>query len=78
MKLTQPKKVMDIIRPLISEIPDSPVVSLSDPLMLAVELMVKNNLSMIKVVAAGKPIGRIQLKEALHYLGLLRHGRQYE
>lgn len=70
MKLTQPKQVKDIMRPLIDEMPDSPAVSLSDPLMLAVERMVKNNLPMIKVMAAGKPIGQIQLKEALHCLGL--------
>lgn len=72
MKLTQPKKVMDIIRPLPAGMPIDPAVSISDPVMRAVELMVKNNLETITVVAAGRPIGNVHLQDALKYLGLDR------
>jgi CBS domain-containing protein len=70
MKLTQPKKVMDIVHPPLTGIPAAPSVDPSDPVMRAVELMVKNNLTVIAVSVRGSSIGHIQLAEALAHLGL--------
>ena len=70
MKLTQPKKVINIIRPPIEGMPADPAVALSDSIMRAVELMLQQDLRRIAVVGNGRLIGHINLSEALNYLGL--------
>jgi hypothetical protein len=70
MKLTQSKKVREIVRPLIEGLPDWPVVVMNDSLMRAVELMLKNDLKAIGVITSGRRIGHIRLEEALECLGL--------
>lgn len=70
MKLTQSKKVWEIVHPPIEGMADSPAVSMSDSVMRAVELMLKNDLTAIAVIAGGRMIGHIRLNEALTHLGL--------
>ena len=70
MKLTQSKKVGEIVRPLAEGIPPTPCVGMIDPLMRAVELMLKNDLSRIAVAGCQGLIGHIRLEDALRHLGL--------
>jgi hypothetical protein len=70
MKLTQSKKVWEIVHPPVDGMPDSPAVNMSDSVMRAVELMLKNDLTAIAVIAGGRRIGYIRLTEALKHLGL--------
>jgi hypothetical protein len=70
MKLTQSKKVWEIVRPPIDGIPDRPAVSMTESVMHAVELMVKNDRVTIGVISSGRLVGHIQLAEALQHLGL--------
>ena len=70
MKLTQTKKVGEIVRPLAEGIPPAPCVGMADPLMRAVELMLKNDLSRIAVAGSQGLIGHIRLEDALRHLGL--------
>lgn len=70
MKLTQTRKVGEIVRPLTEGLPPAPCVGLADPIMRAVELMVKNGLTHIAVVGCQGVIGHIRLEDALRHLGL--------
>ena len=72
MKLTQPQKVMHILRPPIFGMSPTPAVNLADPLSRAVELMLENDMTEITVISGGRAIGHIQLADALDYLGLQR------
>jgi hypothetical protein len=70
MKLTQAKKVGEIVRPLVEGLPPTPCVGISDPIMRAVELMLKNDLTQIAVLGCRGLIGHIRLDDALRHLGL--------
>ena len=70
MKLTQSKKVWEIVRPPMEGMPAGPAVGMTDSVMRAVELMLKNDLTMIAVTTGGRHIGHIRLEEALKCLGL--------
>lgn len=70
MKLTQSKKVWEIVCPPIEGLPAGPVVGMSDSVMRAVELMLKNDLKVIAVTTGGRHIGHVRLEEALRCLGL--------
>jgi CBS domain-containing protein len=68
--LTRTKKVGEIVRPPMDGIPIGPVVGMTDSVMRAVELMLKNDLTAIAVSAGGRLIGHIRLEDALKHLGL--------
>lgn len=70
MKLTQAKKVGEIVRPVVSGLSLNLSVGIGDPVMRAVELMLKNDVTQIAVVGRCGLIGRVVLEEALQYLGL--------
>jgi|GEM_PF-2081970 len=70
MKLTQTKKVGEIVRPLAEGIPPAPCVGMADPIMRAIELMLKNDISRIAVAGSQGLIGHIRLEDALRHLGL--------
>lgn len=70
MKLTQTKKVGEIVRPPIEGVPPAPCVDIADPIMRAVELMLKNDLTQIAVVGCRGLIGHLRLDDALQHLGL--------
>lgn len=70
MKLTQPKRVMDIVRPSFIGLPEQPSVEMSVLLVQAVEQMLKENLTSIAVLGRGRIVGHIRLCDALKHLGL--------
>ncbi|MFZ1985527.1 MAG: CBS domain-containing protein [Desulfatitalea sp.] len=70
MKLTQTKKVGEIVRPPIEGVPPAPCVDITDPIMRAIELMLKNDLTQIAVVGCRGLIGHLRLDDALQHLGL--------
>ncbi len=70
MKLTQSRKVGEIVRPLVEGVPSTPCVGLTDPVMRAVELMLKKDLSRIAVSGRYGVIGHLRLEDALRHLGL--------
>jgi hypothetical protein len=70
MKLTQTKKVADIVRPPVEGIPQALFVAITDPVMRAVELMLKNDVTQIAVVGQHGLTGHVQLDDALRHLGL--------
>jgi hypothetical protein len=70
MKLTQSKKVWEIVRPPIDGMPTGLTVGMSDSVMRAVELMLKNDLTAIAVISGGRFVGHVRLAEALKYLGV--------
>jgi CBS-domain-containing membrane protein len=70
MKLTQPKKVMDITCAPIAGMASAPSVDRSDSIMHAVELMLKHDLKAIAVLGNGRLIGHLRLVDALQHLGL--------
>jgi hypothetical protein len=70
MKLTQTKKVGEIVRPLVEGIAPTPCVGMGEPLMRAVELMLKIDLSRMAVAGCQGIIGHIRLEDALCHLGL--------
>ncbi|MBI5897443.1 MAG: hypothetical protein HZB24_16005 [Desulfobacterales bacterium] len=70
MKLTQSRKVGEIVRPLAEGIPPTPCVGMADPIMRAIELMLKNDISRIAVTGCQGLIGHIRLEDALRHLGL--------
>lgn len=70
MKLTQSKKVWEIVRPPIEGMPAGLSVGLSDSITRAVELMLKNDLTAIAVISGGRFVGHIRLAEALKHLGV--------
>lgn len=70
MKLTQVKKVAEIVRPAVDGLPPNLSVGIADPIMRAVELMLKNDVTQIAVMGRCGLVGRVLLEEALQYLGL--------
>ncbi len=64
------KKVEEILLPFREGMQLYPSVTMSDKIIHAVELMVKNNLKNIAVVRNKRPIGMIRLEDALEELGL--------
>ena len=70
MKLTRSKTVRDIVRPPIIGMPAHPSVEISSPIVKAVELMLKNDASVIAVAGRGRLIGHIRLSDALEHLGI--------
>lgn len=70
MKLTKSKTVRDIVRPPVIGMPAHPSVEMSDLIVQAVELMLKNNAAVIAVSARGRLIGHIRLSDALERLGI--------
>jgi hypothetical protein len=70
MKLTQSRKVGEIVRPPAEGIPPTPCVAMGDPIMRAIELMLKNDLSRMAVTGCQGLIGHIRLEDALNHLGL--------
>jgi hypothetical protein len=70
MKLTQSKKVGEIVRPPVEGVPPAPCVDITDPIMRAIELMLKNDLTQIAVVGCRGLIGHLRLNDALQHLGL--------
>ena len=70
MKLTQPKKVTDIVHPPILGLAESPAVELSEPVMRAIEMMLQYDLKLIAVTRDGRLVGHVRLAEALKFLGI--------
>ncbi len=70
MKLTRSKTVRDIVRPPTIGMPGHPSVEMSSSIVRAVELMLKNNISVIAVAGRGRVIGHIRLSDALEHLGI--------
>ncbi len=70
MKLTQPKKVTDIVQPPILGLAESPAVELSEPVTRAVEMMLQYDLKIIAVTRNGRLVGHVRLAEALKFLGI--------
>lgn len=70
MKLTQPKKVLDIVRPCRVGIRPSPAVGLSDSVTRAIEVMLQHDLKSIAVMTNGRLVGCVELSQALNHLGL--------
>ena len=70
MKLTQSKKVGEIVRPSAEGIPPTPCVGLADPIMRAIELMLKNDITRITVTGCQGVVGHVRLEDALSRLGL--------
>lgn len=69
------KNVDEIILPIKEGLPLHPSVTMSDKIIHAIELMVKNNLKSIVVVLNERPIGRVCLEDALKKLGLQIPGK---
>ena len=63
-------RVHDIIRPYRPDLPVRPSVAPSDRLIRAVELMVAAGLRQIAVVHRDRPVGMVELTEALNRLGI--------
>ena len=70
MKLTQTKTVREIVRPPIIGMPAHPSVEISSSIVRAVELMLKNDVSIIAITGRDRLIGHIRLSDALEYLGI--------
>ena len=70
MKLSQPKKVVDIVHPPILGLAESPAVELSEPVMRSIEMMLKYDLKLIAVTREGRLVGHVRLSEALGSLGI--------
>ena len=70
MKLTQTRKVGEIVRPPAEGIPPTPCVGMADPIMRAIELMLKNDISRLAVAGCQGIIGYIRLEDALRHLGV--------
>ena len=70
MKLTQSKTIRDIVRPPIIGMPVHPSVEMPSSIIQAVELMLKNDVSIIAVTGRGRLLGHIRLSDALEYLGI--------
>ena len=62
--------VRDIILPFKKEVPVRPFVVMKDPIIHAVEVMLKNDLKTIAVVRYDRPVGIVRLEDALKKLGL--------
>jgi CBS domain-containing protein len=70
MKVTESKKVIDIVRPPIKGMPEAPSVAVSMLLIHAVERMLEKNITSIAVQSRGRVVGYIRLSDALQSLGL--------
>ena len=70
MKLTTPKKVIDIIQPAAVAIRPNPSVGLFDAVSRVVVIMLRHDLKHIAVMQHGKIIGCVYLSEALDELGI--------
>ena len=64
------QKAKDIVLPFKDGMPLHPSVTMSDKIVHAIELMVKNDLKSIAVVHNKRPIGMIRLEDAFRKLGL--------
>ena len=78
MKLTQSKTVRNIVRPPIIGMSAHPSVEMSSSIVRAVELMLKNDVSIIAITGRGRLIGHIRLSDALEHLGIHIPGSQPE
>lgn len=75
MKVTQSRKVMDIVRPPLVGMPETPSVAISALLIYAVEQMLEKNVALIAVHRQGRLVGHIRLSDALRSLGLTQPGK---
>ena len=64
------KKIAEILLPFRKGVSLNPFVSPSDKISYAIELMLDNNLKEIAVLRNNRPIGMVNLKDALMVLGL--------
>ena len=63
-------RVHDIIRPYHPDLPVRPSVAPGDRLIRAVELMMAGGLRQIAVMQSDRPVGLVELAEALNRLGI--------
>jgi len=71
-------RVHDIIRPYREDLPLRPNVTPGDRLIRAVELMVAGGLRQIAVMHRDRPVGMVELTEALNRLGIDPPGMRRE
>jgi signal-transduction protein with cAMP-binding, CBS, and nucleotidyltransferase domain len=63
-------RVEEILHPYQEGVPLQPAVKMGDKIILAIELMVRNNLKCIAVLKNQRPIGIIHLEDAFQKIGL--------